>query len=81
MSEELIFPIKLKPFNRYDWLKFKDVERCPYPPFRNDPNWLEWTVNDDKRMLLIALDRYAAYLTAHRVWQSGQWNFWNSSGE
>jgi hypothetical protein len=47
------------PFHKYDYLKIKDLERCPYPPFRNHPEFTKWNDNDDRRMLLIALDRYA----------------------
>jgi len=54
--------IILIPYDRYDWLMMKDLERCPYPPFRSHPLFKEWNDNDDRRMELIALDRYASYL-------------------
>ena len=41
------------------YIKWKDIERCLYPPFRNHPNFLEWIEKDNERLLLIALDRYA----------------------
>lgn len=50
------------PFNKYDYLYIKDLERCPYPPFRNHPKFRDWNDEDDKRMLLLALDRYADVL-------------------
>lgn len=55
-EDQLFMPI---PFDKYNYLKMKDLERCPYPIFRNDPNIIEWTRRDDFRMLLIALDCYA----------------------
>jgi len=33
-----------------------DIERCPYA--FHDPEWSEWSRKDDKRLLLIALERY-----------------------
>lgn len=56
----------MKSFDRYDWLKWKDIERCPYPPFSNHPKHTNWNKQDDKRMLLIALDRYVDYLQGVR---------------
>lgn len=50
------------PFDVFDWLRIGDIERCPYPPFRNHPKHAEWNTNDEKRLTLIALDRYADYL-------------------
>lgn len=50
----------MKPFDKYDWLKFRDLERCPYAPFTSEA--VSWLAKDDRRMLLIALDRYAAHL-------------------
>ena len=39
------------------WLLFySDIERCPYS-IRDSMN-LEWSRKDDKRLLLIALERY-----------------------
>lgn len=35
---------------------YKDIERCPYS-LRDSRN-LEWSRKDDKRLLLIALERY-----------------------
>lgn len=51
------------PFEKYDYLFFRDLERCPY-------RWGtamcgQWCKLDDERMLLIALDRYAEVLTNH----------------
>lgn len=54
-------PIPFYPIDR--WIKWKDVERCPYPMFRNHPEWGPWNERDDKRLLLIALDRYAEFIT------------------
>jgi len=65
-----------RSFNKYDWLKFSDLERCPYPPFRNHPKFKEWNENDDRRMLLIALDRYADYITTQRIYGSSEY-YWN----
>lgn len=50
----------MKPFYRYDWLKFKHLERCPY--VWGTPDCDKWNKEDDRRMLLIALDCYAEYL-------------------
>lgn len=48
-----------RTFELYEYLKFGDLERCPYPPFRNHPKYRKWHEEDDTRMLLLALDRYA----------------------
>lgn len=47
----------MKPFNWYDYLKWKDLERNPNTPFTEASR--KWSEEDNKRMLLIALDRYA----------------------
>lgn len=54
----------LIPYDRYDWLMMKDLERCPYPIFNieNGENQARWSREDDRRMELLALDRYADYL-------------------
>jgi hypothetical protein len=49
-----------KEFIQEDHIKWKDIERCPYT-FK-DPKWTNWSREDEKRLLLIALDRYADYL-------------------
>lgn len=50
------------PFNLYDYLTWNDFERCPYASFSLNPlereKAYDWIKKDDKRMLLIALDRY-----------------------
>jgi hypothetical protein len=51
---------RIKPFDKYDWLKVKDIERCPYAMFTAECGF--WSKRDDRRMLLIALDRYADHL-------------------
>lgn len=50
------------PFNQFQLLTWNDVERCPFPP--QHPLWLEWNQNDDKRMLLIALEKYANIISS-----------------
>lgn len=45
------------PFDKYHYLKFKDLERCPYVIWTKEE--IEWSKKDNFRMLLIALDRYA----------------------
>jgi hypothetical protein len=50
----------MKSFDKYDYLKMKDLERCPYVWGTKECG--EWNIQDDRRMLLIALDRYADYL-------------------
>jgi hypothetical protein len=50
----------MTPFYRFDWLRFRDLERCPFVWYSKECN--EWIRQDDRRMLLIALDRYADYL-------------------
>ena len=47
-------------FNVYDYLIMNDLERCPYPMFTKECG--EWCEQDDKRKILIALDRYADVL-------------------
>lgn len=50
-----------EPFSFSDrWIKWKDVERCPYIP--KDPQYKFWIRDDDKRLKLAALDNYADYL-------------------
>jgi len=44
-------------FDRYNYLKIKDLERCPYVIWTKEE--IEWLKKDNFRMLLIALDRYA----------------------
>jgi hypothetical protein len=46
-----------KAFDRYDYLKMKDMERCPYPMFTKECG--EWNKKDDERLLIVALERYA----------------------
>ena len=57
-----------RPFNKYDWLKIMDLERNPEKPFTQTS--VEWFKRDDRRMLLIALDRYATHITAERIWRN-----------
>lgn len=47
-------------YDPYDWLMIKDIERCPYTS--KDDGYLTWHNNDDQRLELIALDRYADFL-------------------
>ncbi len=51
---------RIKPFNEEEWLKWKDIERCPYSMY--DEHWASWSKRDDIRLMLIALDRFADYL-------------------
>jgi hypothetical protein len=51
-----------RPFIAERYIKWKDIERCSYPIFRDDPNIVEWSRKDDERLLLIALERYAMEL-------------------
>lgn len=56
------------PFDRYDYLKLKDLERSPYVIWSQAE--VEWSKKDNHRMLLIALDRYAETI-AKREARSG----------
>ena len=52
------------PFDKYDYLLMRDIERSPYILFsRSDGDERmkaeAWHREDNYRMLLIALDRYA----------------------
>ena len=51
-------------FDKYDWLYWDDVQRCPHPPFTKAAG--EWLRGDDHRMLLLALERYACFLERRR---------------
>lgn len=55
------------PFNQYEFVySFKDIERCPY--MWTHPNYSKWIEEDDKRKLLIALERYAKALKCeHKI--------------
>jgi hypothetical protein len=55
---------RIKPFDEFDYLQLRDIERCPY--VWNSPKCIEWNKQDKQRMLLIALERYAHYLTTTR---------------
>lgn len=44
-------------FNKYDYLKLKDLRRCPFP--YQGKRTIRWDKEDNHRLLLIALDRYA----------------------
>lgn len=48
------------PFEKYDWLMIKDIERCPY--IWKDYQYSAWWKDNEQRQLLIALDRYADFL-------------------
>jgi len=56
----------LIPYERYDWQMMKDLERCPYASFSKDPYQRlmasKWYSENDRKMELKALDRYASYL-------------------
>jgi len=60
-----IITIKL-PFIPERWIKWKDIERCPYAMFstyeEERKRAAEWNEKDNERLTLIALDRYADYL-------------------
>lgn len=45
------------PFHKYEFIKYKDLERSPFT--FHSPEYVKWSEEDDKRLLLIALDRYA----------------------
>jgi hypothetical protein len=62
MSDDRIS--RIKPFDIYDYLKLGDLERCPY--VWGTPECNEWNKQDKKRLTLIALERYADYLTTGR---------------
>lgn len=47
-------------FKEEEHRQFRDIERCPYAP--KDSEYREWIKKDNKRLLLIALDRYAEML-------------------
>ena len=58
----MIFPFKPEEFV----YAIKDVERCPYT-WRDD-GFVDWLKADDRRKLLLALDRYSRSLTCkHRT--------------
>ena len=44
-------------FNPNNELYDEDLERCPY--FYKDPQCAKWHEEDDKRLYLLALERYA----------------------
>jgi hypothetical protein len=50
----------ITPFWLWDWLTIGDMERNPHDPGTRHSR--EWSVVDDRRLLLIALDRYALLL-------------------
>jgi hypothetical protein len=51
---------RIKPFDKYEYLKLKHLERCP---FRwSTPEGADWCQRNDHRLFLIALDLYADYL-------------------
>lgn len=52
------------PFDIYDWYLFNDLQRCPY----RWGTWecREWNKVEDRRILLVMLDRYADYLQGKR---------------
>jgi hypothetical protein len=50
------------PFIDEENITWNDIERCPFP--FSHPDWREWNEKDDKRLLLIALDRYADKIIA-----------------
>lgn len=64
------------PFDRGKYITWNDIERCPYS-FRGDVfeanMWLKWNQNDDKRLLLIALDRYANEIIENSKRKSHNW--------
>jgi hypothetical protein len=60
IKSRFIMPI---PFDKYDYLKWGDLKRNPYSSYHNSQEWFEWHLNDDKRLLLIALERYADKIT------------------
>jgi hypothetical protein len=47
-------------FDRYDYLTWDDVERNPYAMY--NPMCSIWAKEDDRRLLLVALDKYAEAL-------------------
>lgn len=50
------------PFNQNEFVVYiKDIERCPYLP--KDYQYIDWNREDNKRKLLLVLDRYAKSLT------------------
>lgn len=50
--------IPFEPIER--WIKWIDINRCPYMWGTSEEH--NWSFEDNKRLLLIALDRYADYL-------------------
>jgi hypothetical protein len=66
MSKERIS--RIKPFDPYDYWTIGDIEHCPYPMWNAEykDRWVEWNKQDKQRMMLIALERYANYLTTGR---------------
>lgn len=62
MSKERIS--RIKPFDEFDYLKIGDIERCPYT--WGTPECADWNAKDKQRLVLIALERYANYLTTGR---------------
>lgn len=63
------FKEKVPPFERYNYIKMKDLERSPYVIWSKEEN--EWSKNDNYRMLLIALDRYADELEGRSMFKPG----------
>lgn len=57
------------PFEKYDWLKLGDLERCPFVIF--SPESAKWGEEDNRRMLLIALERYANFLQRDKNFKRG----------
>lgn len=62
------------PFDKYNWLRVYDLERCPYPYFTShypptppNPEVVKWIQEDDARMLLCALERYAEHIITSAI--------------
>jgi hypothetical protein len=53
-----------RPFSKWDWIFWDDIERCPYHPFSFEA--VEWSWLQDDEMYMRALERYADYLITTR---------------
>lgn len=67
----------MMPFYIVDWITIGDMERCPYN--QNTPERDGWIQRDDRRLLLIALDRWAVDHAYTRTMGASIYDTWGDS--
>lgn len=60
---------QIPPFEKYNYITIGDMERQPFTPFSDEA--ILWHIKDDRRLFLIALDRYADELQGKRIFRVG----------